>query len=132
MLNFLKKSAIPRVLLGIALLVFLISRIETTSDDHLKLLAKVPLGSSVKAIKPLLNEEYVQGSSVHEKQDRGTWVHTEDRVDYESSGVAEPGAKPFTGEIYVFVDGPLGNDTMVEFTFKNGVLVKKGWGFLPG
>jgi hypothetical protein len=131
MLNFIKRSAIPRVLLIIGVLVFLLSRFETTSDDRLKLLAKVPLGSGVTAIKPLLNDEHVRGSSVHGKRDPGRWFNTEDPVDYESSGVADQGAKPFTGEIYLFVDGPLGNDTIVGFTFKNGTLTKKNWGVLP-
>ena len=132
MLSFLKKSPIPRVLPVVALLVFLISRIETTRDEHLKLLAKVPLGSGVKAIAPLVAEECVLSSSVHEKQDRGTWIHTEDRGEYGKSGISDIGAKPFTGTITLFVAGPVGNHTTAVFTFKKGILVNKDWGFLPG
>lgn len=120
------------VLLGVALLVVLISRIETTSDEHLKLLAKVPLGSNVQSIGPLLKESYVRGSSVTSKQTLSAGTHTQRLGTYEESGISVPEAKPFTGEVILFVEGPFGNDTAVSFSFKGGKLTKKDWGFLPG
>lgn len=55
-----------------------------------------------------------------------------DLGDYTDWNPSADDAEGFTGEIVFFVDQPFGNSSMVGFSYVDGRLVKKDWGYLPG
>jgi hypothetical protein len=119
---------VPLAMLFIAGLAYRVSIRNGTSD----ILSKLAIGSSVASVEPLLSLAYVRGSSVR-RQVRSEGVYrTEELGDYRSPKATKSLKGPFTGEVTLFIDGLFGNDTAILLKFRNGRLIEKDWGYLPG
>jgi hypothetical protein len=108
-------------------------RTVQASNIHHRILAKAKLGMTINEIEFLLNEEKVYSSSVVENLGTKTSPKSKELGELRKSGILNRKEKTFNGEITFFVSRPLlDGPVAIGLSFKQGILVKKDWGYLPG
>ncbi len=121
--------------LGVLFLLLVVAVLVLTpkqQENHLRILARVPLGSPATALVPLLQEKSVDGSAVHARVLRNGKPYTDDLGTFDASLAEQLDGMEYDCDVTLYVKGPWFEHRALVFTFKNGRLVAKDWGHLPG
>ena len=134
-IRMLRTKGLKPLALGVLFLFFLVSLLVLTpkqQENHLRILAQVPLGSPATALVPLLQEKSVDGAAVHARVLRNGKPYTDDLGTFNASLAEQLDGMEYDCEVTLYVNGPWFEHRALVFTFKNGRLVAKDWGHLPG
>jgi hypothetical protein len=121
--------------LGVVFLLLVVALLVLTpkqQENHLRILARVPLGSPATALVPLLQEKSVDGSAVHARVLKNGKPHTDALGTFDASLAEQLDGMEYDCDVTLYVKGPWFEHRALVFTFKNGRLVAKDWGHLPG